>query len=244
MQAYISRIDAPEFPEDGRLVLFFSGCNFSCPFCNTPAMLVTKEEFLIDTREIKRKLTESDDSSVLLTGGEPTFQRQALLEVLRFAKSVGKKTILHTNGSKPDTIRQLLAENLVDAFVLDIKAPLEEAIFEKVTRSSTFFVPARAIIDDTRKTIEMLRESSADVTVATTIVPGLLFKKEDVAKIANIADYLGSGLILQQFDNIVCHDTRYMSINPASFDFLQTLKDSVKKAYPKMQVEIRAASHF
>lgn len=242
MQAHISEIKPIDFlsQQNKCLAVFFSGCNFMCPFCNTPQMLVSKEESLLDIKEIKKQILETEEEVLLFTGGEPTLQRQALLQIAKFGKDIGKKIILHTNGSKPETIRSLVMAGLIDLAVIDIKSPLNEQIFERTTKSMTFFKQTKSILEDISATLEILSENSIKAKIVTTVVPGLMFRKEDILEIAKIAEKQNATLILQQFDNSVCYDTRYMSIKPASFEFLQNLKDFVRKEYPLMNVEISA----
>ncbi len=242
MQAHISEIKPLDFLDQQNkcLAIFFSGCNFMCPFCNTPQMMVSKEETLLDIKDIKKQILETEEEVLLFTGGEPTLQRQALLQIAKFGKDVGKKIILHTNGSKPETIKSLALAGLIDLIVLDIKTPFQEQIFERTTKSMTFFKQTKSILEDINATLEILSENSIKTKIVTTIVPGLIFRKEDILEIARIAEKQNATLVLQQFDNSVCYDTKYMSIKPASFEFLQTLKEFIRKEYPLMNVEISA----
>jgi pyruvate formate lyase activating enzyme len=240
MQIYISDLKGIDSGNE-YLKLFFTGCNFNCPFCNTPNMLIAKEEFLVDMKNLKRRIVDGEEQVVLFSGGEPTMQRQAIIQLMKFAKDLGKKTILHTNGSKPDTIKILIEQNLADYIFLDIKAPLEKEILEKVTKSSTFFKPIESVILDIKETIDLIKENSIKTKVLITIVPGLIFKKEDILKIAKIANDLDASLTLNQFENTVCHDTRYMAIKPASLEFLNNLKLLINKEFPEMNVEINVS---
>lgn len=57
---------------------------------------------------------------VKFTGGEPTLNPH-LLKILRFTKSIGYSVFLDTNGSRPETMGQILGERLVDVVGLSIK---------------------------------------------------------------------------------------------------------------------------
>lgn len=246
MQAHITDIKSTEFlgAQQKCLTIYFSGCNYLCPYCNSPQMMVSKEEYLKDVKDVKKEIVDAEEEVILFSGGEPTLQRQALLQISKFAKDLGKKVILHTNGSKPDTIKSLIQASLIDMVILDIKTPFEEGIFERNTRSRTFFKSTKSILDDLNTTIELLKDNSIKTKVVTTIIPGLMFRKEDLNEIAKVTDSLNAALILQQFDNTLCYDIRYMSIKPASYEFLQNMKDGIKKEYPLMHVEINAQSTF
>ena len=93
MLAYIaeySELSGIEVPGKVVDVIYFAGCDFNCPHCNVPEMLTFKEEFLIDLREIKNKIKQNSKGvdGLLFTGGEPCLQRQALIELCKYAKKL------------------------------------------------------------------------------------------------------------------------------------------------------------
>jgi pyruvate formate lyase activating enzyme len=57
---------------------------------------------------------------VVVSGGEPTLQK-GLVDFLRRVKAMGFRVKLDTNGSRPQVLRVLLAENLVDYVAMDVK---------------------------------------------------------------------------------------------------------------------------
>lgn len=59
---------------------------------------------------------------VTVTGGEPTHVPH-VAELLWEIKQRGLRVKLDTNGMRPDMIRELLAEGLVDVFAVDVKGP-------------------------------------------------------------------------------------------------------------------------
>ncbi|MEG2464913.1 MAG: 7-carboxy-7-deazaguanine synthase QueE [Kiritimatiellia bacterium] len=80
----------------GRPCLFirFSGCNLSCPWCDTdfsPKMTLTLEELLARIESFSLK-------SIILTGGEPLLQAELELLVLAL-KSRGYWIAIETNGT-------------------------------------------------------------------------------------------------------------------------------------------------
>ena len=61
-------------------------------------------------------------SGVVFSGGEPTMQKEPLIELARAAKKMGLAVGVHTNGVYPDTLQALIDAGLVDHIALDIKA--------------------------------------------------------------------------------------------------------------------------
>jgi pyruvate formate lyase activating enzyme len=226
--------------------VYFGGCNFRCPYCNTPELLDFKEEYLQDMKVLKQKIREESNfvEAVLFTGGEPTLQRLALIELARFAKSLKLKVGLDTNGSKPLTLKSLLEKNILDFISLDIKAPLQEDDFERVTKSRTFFAPTSTIIKDLNESISILKKHKGklEIEIRIPIVPGLIYKKEDVLKIAEIASDLGARMVLVQFSTKnPIQNKKLVGIKPPGEKFLMTLRESIQKKFPGLDVYILPA---
>jgi len=229
MQAFIAdyiSIGSVDFSDELYSKIFFSGCDFKCPYCNTPEMVEAKLEHQVDLREIKKEL-ESD--RILITGGEPCFQKAALVEILKWAKESGKKTAIDTNGSKPEVIELLLRDGLVNTIIMDLKAPFEN--FEKITKSQTFFKPESEIIGEIKQTLGILKayDEKIDIIFRTTIVPGLLFRKEDLKKIANQIEGINCSWELKPFRSGIILDKRMKDINSPTEQFMQNIKEYLIK---------------
>jgi pyruvate formate lyase activating enzyme len=61
-------------------------------------------------------------SGVVFSGGEPTMQREPLLELARISKGMGLAVGVQTNGVFPGTLEALIREGIADRVALDIKA--------------------------------------------------------------------------------------------------------------------------
>lgn len=108
----------------GRAVctVFFRGCPVRCAYCQNSAILAG-EDFresgeIIDLIKGSRLAV----SGVVFSGGEPTLQKEALVELARASRKLGLATGVQTNGIFPDTIKALIEGHLVDRISLDIKA--------------------------------------------------------------------------------------------------------------------------
>jgi len=111
-----------DFPGRVACTVFLSGCNFRCPFCHnsdlltgTSEPLMTQEEFL-DFLQHRKGLLDG----VCVSGGEPTL-RDGLEPLLRAIKQLGYAVKLDTNGSRPDVLKRLVSEGLVDHVAMDVK---------------------------------------------------------------------------------------------------------------------------
>jgi len=228
------------------LKVYFSGCDFKCPYCNTLNIIDFKREFLVDLRIIKQEISNSINPGdyVIFTGGEPCLQRQALLYIGKHCRKLSAKIILETNGSKPECILSLIKEKLVDKIVFNIKSHFDEEFFEKTTKSATFFCPTKQIIENIKKSLKLLKqyENQIQVEFRTTIVPGLLFRKEDFFKIAEEIALINSTWILQGFKKgnyLVDH--MFKEVKSPSENFIETLKKQILRRYHHLNIEIQEA---
>ncbi|MFW6449982.1 MAG: radical SAM protein [Nanoarchaeota archaeon] len=240
MECYIESVETKENEGKKYVQLNFAGCNFNCPWCNTPHLLHSKEEFLVALKEIKKQITESSVEGVLITGGEPLFQRLALMELCKLCKSIGLKVVVQTNASKPGGVQALLSENLVDALIIDFKTPLIPSAFDKVTHSSTFFIKSQQIIDDFKASLDIIKkyEREIEIEFVTTVIPSLVFRKEDFLAIANKIQDIECRWCLTKFQPGDTVSNNFSDLKPPSDLFLEDLKENIQKSYPQLRIDL------
>lgn len=155
-----------DYPGKVSAVVFTHGCNFRCPYCHNPE-LVYPELFSepIPEKEVLSFLVMRKGliDGVVITGGEPLLQPD-IKDFIKEIKEMGYAVKLDTNGSKPQKLKALLAENLIDYIAMDYKSPLEK--YSSIVR-------AEVNIDDIRKTLRMLVKSGLPYEVRTTLFRGL-----------------------------------------------------------------------
>ena len=122
MIAGLQKMTLLDYPGKVACTVFLQGCNFRCPFCHNSDLLpragepfMTKGAFLAFLRK-RRGLLDA----VCVSGGEPTLQPE-LKTLLREIKALGFLVKLDTNGSRPEVLKDLVAENLVDYVAMDVK---------------------------------------------------------------------------------------------------------------------------
>jgi len=251
MQAYIGGIvsmSTVDWPKNICTVIFFAGCDFRCPYCQNSDIISFSEENVKDIKEIKREIRKNLGfiDAVLFSGGEPTLQRLPLIELGSFAKKHGLKVGIETNGSKPHVIEYLIREGILDFVGLDIKAPLSSPeLFEKVTRSKTFFKTVKEGISNEKKTLEILKKSEKkiDLEFRTTIVPRLLYRKEDVLEIAKMVHSLNMSCrwSIQQFRSDLGNvlDPMYRNLQNPKKKFLEKLKAHCLEHFPNLRIDVK-----
>ncbi|MGD0918418.1 MAG: anaerobic ribonucleoside-triphosphate reductase activating protein [Thermodesulfobacteriota bacterium] len=112
------------YPGKVSSVLFLSGCNFDCPYCHNPdlvrgnlsSLTYLDEETVCEFLESRQGFLDG----VVISGGEPTLNKN-LFRLCEKIKQMGYPIKLDTNGSKPQVIKRLIHEGLVDYIAMDIK---------------------------------------------------------------------------------------------------------------------------
>jgi pyruvate formate lyase activating enzyme len=118
----VSTVDWP-----GRAVctVFLRGCPARCGYCHNASLLGGRD--LRDLDEVVGMIAGSAliVSAVVFTGGEPTMQGEALVDLARESRRLGLEVGVHTNGAYPDALAALIGAGLVDHVALDLKARWE-----------------------------------------------------------------------------------------------------------------------
>ncbi len=118
----LQKLTLLDFPGRVACTVFLGGCNFRCPFCHNSELLGADAEEFMKQEELlvflKSRVGILD--GVCITGGEPTLQKD-LPELLRAIKEMGYLIKLDTNGYRPEVLKALVAEGLVDYVAMDIK---------------------------------------------------------------------------------------------------------------------------
>ena len=171
--------------------IFLSGCNFDCPYCHNPDLakgcsLTTAESDLQNVyRFIENRKGFLD--GVVISGGEPTLQKD-LFDLCENIKQMGYPVKLDTNGSRPQVIKRLIAEGLVDYIAMDLKTdPLKYATYIQPDCNVSAILSSIAII----------MASSTAYEFRTTCVKPIV-TAEEVENIGRLIE--GAGLYaLQRF---------------------------------------------
>ncbi len=111
-----------DYPGRVACTVFLAGCNYACPFCHNSQLLTGEAEAVMQEEELLSFLQKRQGilDGVCITGGEPTLN-PGLKPMLQRIKALGYAIKLDTNGSRPDVLRQLVEEGLVDYVAMDVK---------------------------------------------------------------------------------------------------------------------------
>lgn len=157
-----------DWPGRSCAVLFLGGCNFRCPFCHNHPLVLHPEQLLSHApEEILARLRPLKNwlGGVCVSGGEPTLCPELPTLLVRL-RAEGFAIKLDTNGSRPEVLATLLAAGLLDMVAMDIKAPLEQELYDRCCGT-------RVDLARIGESIELLRKSGIAHQFRMTVVPGL-----------------------------------------------------------------------
>ncbi len=182
-------ISSVEFHGNMSLVLFMSKCPLSCRYCHNVELIEDDSEKSFE--EVKSEIDGVCDfiDAVVISGGEPLMQLDALIEIFEYVKSINLKTKLDTSGIYPDKIQKLLELGLLDFVSLDIKAP-----FDKYKDISGMDIGLQV-----KKSMDLIDDDlDVGLELRTTYVPTLHTKNDIFDIVTNIR---GDIYTIQQFRN-------------------------------------------
>ena len=116
----LQKLTLLDFPGQVACTVFLQGCNFRCPFCHNPSLVLGTEAITRESILSFLKQRQGLLDGVAITGGEPLLSA-GLEDLLREIRSLGYKIKLDTNGSFPRRLEQLISDGLVDYVAMDIK---------------------------------------------------------------------------------------------------------------------------
>lgn len=214
------KVSLIDYPGKICAIVFTRGCNFRCPYCHNPELvlpenyspLIPEEEIFSFLEKRRGKL-----DAVEITGGEPTLQED-LTEFIRKIKEMGFLVKLDTNGSFPSVLEKVIYSGLVDYIAMDVKAPLEK--YRQVTHSEID-------TDKIRQSIELIKNSGINYEFRTTVVKSLL-SENDILKIGELVK--GAELyVLQKFIASKTIDPDFKEEETYSDEELKKIKEKLGK---------------
>ena len=171
-----------DFPGKVAATVFTAGCGFRCRFCHNPEFVLPerlaemKNDFIPEAPffrflETRKGLLDG----VVVCGGEPTMHPD-LPDFIRKIKGMGFSVKLDTNGNRPEVVRGLVEEGLVDYFAVDFKQTPEK--YGKLCGDKP--APEKIL-----ETVRIVVESGVDHEFRTTVAKGE-HSAEDVRNIASL----------------------------------------------------------
>jgi len=223
----LQKVSLIDYPGMISAIIFSQGCNFRCSYCHNPGLVdpdlfqpCIKEKDVLDFLQTRRGKLDA----VAITGGEPTIQNNLTPFIIQI-KKMGFAVKLDTNGSKPQVIKALIAEKLLDYIAMDIKAPLEK--YEKIVN-----VPVNS--ESIKESIEIILHSKIPYEFRTTVVQSQLEEKD----IINIAKLISgaSQYVLQNFVPAKTLDKIFLKEKSHPDEIFQKIKKRLEHQIPTVLI--------
>lgn len=212
-----------DYPGQVACTVFCGSCNFRCPFCHNGDLVLTPQSMPLiaeDTIFAHLRKRQGILDGVCVTGGEPTLQPD-LPDFLRKVKKLGFQVKLDTNGYRPEILRSLCEEGLVDYVAMDVKQAPDK--YNSICQVSDFSLTR------IQESIDYLISGSIPYEFRTTIVREL-HTIEDMRAIAHWIR-LASSYYLQSYkDSDQVMVPGFSAYTPAELD--QILSE-VQKELPQ-----------
>jgi pyruvate formate lyase activating enzyme len=218
--AGLQKMTLMDYPGKVAATVFLGGCNFRCRFCHNPEIVemkpgqetISEQEFFDFLKSRQGLLT-----GVCISGGEPLVNPD-LPEFLKKIKDLGFSLKLDTNGLNFPLLNEILAQNLLDYFAMDIKASLGS--YPKVTNVKSDF-------NNIEKSIKAIMGSGLGYEFRTTVLP----RFHDEAEIEKMAQLIKGAkkYYLQNFRNQKTLDPRLKEDNCFTEAQLKAFKEIASK---------------
>ncbi len=161
-----------DYPGKISCVLFFSGCNFQCPYCHNPDLATgcadcpafLKDGGVFDFLEQRKDFLDG----VVISGGEPTLQSD-LAALCEKVKKMGYPVKLDTNGSRPRVLQGLIDDGLVDYIAMDIKT--DPLLYDPLIKKED------CNPEDITSSIRLIMDSGVPYEFKTTCIKPLVNKQ-------------------------------------------------------------------
>lgn len=212
---------------EGRIALLFftQGCNFRCGFCHNSELIPPADKHMTfeELGSVLDRAARNWIDGICITGGEPTMQ-ETLPETLSFIRQKGLDIKLDTQGSFPDMLERVIP--FCDYVAMDFKMPIDR--YPDITG-------VRIDPEKIFRSIELLKNSSIEYEIRTTVVPGIHTEeviKDICAELQGVRKY-----ILQRFiprDNLP--DKALRNIEKTSPYLLEHYAEISKKFFDEVFV--------
>jgi len=223
----LQRVSLIDYPGHISAIIFTQGCNFKCPYCHNPE-LVNPDLFRtpIKVSEVIEFLESRKGKldAVSICGGEPTIQDN-VISFIRQIKKMGFAVKLDTNGSVPNVLKTLIADNMLDFIAMDVKAPLDK--YRDIVKAN---VNQNAI----QESIRLVLNAKIPYEFRTTIVESQLDENDilQIGKMINGAAHY----VLQNFMAKKTLDKKFAKEKSFSEEKLQKIKKQLEQQIPSVTI--------
>ena len=213
-----------DYPDHLSCVVYTQGCSWRCRYCHNPDLVYATNETSINWQEILAFLKKRQGllEAVVFCGGEPLLQKQLYESILQ-VKKLGFKIGLHTAGSIPNRLEQVLS--VVDWVGFDVKdLPKYTDEITQVDGSGV----------SNWQSLELLLKSSVDFQCRTT-VHWQLIDESRIIKLVKTLVKLGVADYSLQFSRTDIMLDKQLGDSVLPQETLSMLKSKLKTIMPTIK---------
>ena len=216
-----------DYPKRCSSVVFMSGCNMRCGYCHN-YLQMKRNTYDIPPYKVYKSIDLTFSEAVVISGGEPTLQPQALMEFCRIVKrEEGIPIKLDTNGSNLDTVKGLIQEGLIDYLAVDVKCA-----FEKYWDIAKY--DGSKVEYNVKKLIKICKREGIFIECRTTYIPEKM-DREDIRTIVKTVKDCDL-YALQQFDSEHSWKEEYRRMREPTLEELTDLGRMAKECISSVVV--------
>ncbi|MBX9809312.1 anaerobic ribonucleoside-triphosphate reductase activating protein [Candidatus Gracilibacteria bacterium] len=172
-----------DYPGKVATLIFTPGCNLRCGYCHNREFVLPEE-----IKKIKKSFISEEVffrflrsrigflDGVVICGGEPTIHMD-LTDFCMKIKDLGFLVKLDTNGTRPNIIKKLLKQNLVDYIAMDIKQGLSGSKYSNL-------IGVNIENEIFQSSIDIIKNYAPNYEFRTTVIGGIHTSEtiEEIAK--------------------------------------------------------------
>jgi len=202
-----------DYPKKCSSVIFMSGCNMKCGYCHNYEHM-KKNTYNMTPEEVFNGIDLMFAEAIVISGGEPTLQPDALKELCKISRERGFSVKIDTNGTNVEILKDLIDNKLIDYVALDVKCAFEK--YKDITDYD-----GEEMRKNIPEIINYCKENNVFIECRTTFLPDLM-DEQDILKIAKIVKDCDLCTI-QQFDREHAWKDEYKKMREPTTDELVEL---------------------
>ena len=166
-----------------------------------------------------------------ITGGEPTIQPD-IIEFIKKIKKLGYAVKLDSNGTRPDVLKKVIDEKLVDYIAMDIKNQPKKYLATAGIAIETRH--ASSLLERVKLSVDLIMRGRVPYEFRTTAVPGIHTKKDFL----EIAEWIkgAPAYYLQEYREIRILDERLKKKTKGKKIDLEKIKKQIEKNFGKVGI--------
>ncbi len=228
--ATFQKLTLIDYPGKLATTVFTVGCNFRCPFCHNPELVISSRFTVHGDDRIEKdffnflKKRKGMLEGVCITGGEPTIQPD-ITDFIDKIKKLGYLVKLDSNGARPDILKKIIDKKNVDFISMDIKSSQEN--YDKLAG-------VKVDLERINLSINLIKSSRIDYEFRTTTVPGMHTEKD----FEKIAEWMKGAkkYCLQEYRDIKILEPKLKKVTRGKTLDLEKIKKKIEKSFGEVEV--------